>query len=255
MAYFPTRVICAVGALFCLQTALPAATDTPVCDEDLSQPIWPGETGKVPFWNGHARRFIWAPAFECGELPAAKAYRFTVTISASGLVYTFIADKPWRPLSPVWNQLPVGKAVLKVEAMDEAGPVTATERAFIKSPAFAGVTEPPAYPYAESGLRGLRDLLRQRKITSWLEEGRPDVYYPKWIYPGMTASATVQGMVTLARHTTDEKEKSASMLVARRAADFLMALREPMGAPPPAGRAPTGTGLRPTSSRGFRTRS
>lgn len=225
------RTIWTVAALHCLRPALSAAADAGVSSEDLSQPIRPGEPGQAPFWNGHSRRFIWAPAFEFGEVPAATAYRFTVTMSASGQVFTFMTDKPWRPLSPVWNQLPAGKAILKVEAMGAKSPVPAGERAFVKSPGFAGVKQPPAYPYAESGLRGLRDLLRQRKVASWLEEGRPDVHYPKWIYPGMMASATVQGMVTLARHTADEKEKAAALLTARRAADFLMTLCEPAGAP------------------------
>jgi hypothetical protein len=231
MNSFFVRTICAVASLLCLRPALSAAADAGIHSEDLSQPIRPGEPGQAPFWNGHARRFIWAPAFEFGEVPAASVYRFTVTMSASGQVFTFMADKPWRPLSPVWNQLPAGKAVLKIEAMGAKGPVPAGERTFVKSPGFTGVTQPPAYPYAESGLRGLRDLLRQRKVASWLEEGRPDVHYPKWIYPGMMASATVQGMVTLARHTSDEKEKAAALLVARRAADFLMTLREPAGTP------------------------
>jgi len=225
------RTVLALGGLLCLLPAAAVTAAAPMPAEDLSKPIRPGEPGQAPFWNRHARRFIWAPAFEFEEVPVAKEYRFTVTSDSSGEVHTFVADRPWRPLSPVWLRLPLGKAVAKVEATGADGPVQVGERTFVKSPSFAGVTRPPAYPFLESGLRGLRDLLRQRKVTSWLEDNRPDVDYPKWIYPGMMAAATVQGMVTLARHTADEKEQASARLVARRAADFLMTLREPEGAP------------------------
>jgi maltose/maltodextrin transport system substrate-binding protein len=218
------------GGLLWLSLACSLSAGAAVA-EDLSNPIRPGEPGKAPFWNNSARRFIWAPAFEFAEIPGAREYRFTVTEAGRDEILKFTADQPWRPLSPIWKDLPPGKAVVKVEALGGKGVVLVGERSFVKSPAFSGVAGTPAYPFAESGLRGLRDLLRQRKVASWLTEGRPDSYYPKWIYPGMMASATVQGMTTLARHTRDEKERTDAVLVARRAADFLMSLREPKGAP------------------------
>ncbi len=218
------------GACFWLSLAC-ALSGNPAPAEDLGIPIRPGEPGKSPFWNHSARRFIWAPAFEFAEISGAREYRFTVTEAGRDQVLTFTADKPWRPLSPIWLALPPGKAVVKVEALTGSGAVRVGERSFVKSPAFSGVTGTPAYPFAESGLRGLRDLLRQRKVASWLTEGQPDRYYPKWIYPGLMASATVQGMATLARYTEDKNERAEALLVARRAADFLMSLREPPGAP------------------------
>ena len=199
--------------------------------DDLSQPIRAGAPGAAPFWNGHARRFIWAPAFEFEEIPSSKEYRFTVTMATGGEVLTFVADKPWRPFSPIWGRMPRGKATVKIEAVTATGMVPVGERMIIKSPGFAGVVHAPAYPYAESGLRGLSDLLKQRKVASWIETGQPDIFYPKWIYPGMMASATVEGMVALARHTQDESERKAALLTARRAADFLMTLRESAGSP------------------------
>jgi len=199
--------------------------------ENLSRPIRPGEPGRAPFWNAHARRFIWAPAFEFPETPGATAYRFTVEVDGHGPARVFEADQPWSPLSPLWSDLPDGKVHLKVEALVAGRAVEVGVREFVKSPAFSGALVAPAYPFAESGLRCLRDLLRQRKVASWLETGRPDEFYPKWIYPGMMAAATVQGMTTLARHAADEKERAAAILIARRAADFLMSLREPADAP------------------------
>ena len=41
-------------------------------------PVRPGESGKSPFWNGFSKRFMYAPAFEFGEVDDAKVYRFTV---------------------------------------------------------------------------------------------------------------------------------------------------------------------------------
>lgn len=199
--------------------------------DELGVAIRPGEPGRAPFWNGHARRFIWAPAFEFVETAGAKAYRFSVLLPDGTQVGVFAAGRPWVPLTPIWSQLPPGRMTLRVEAVLDSGAVPVGSRDFVKSPAFAGVTRPPAYPYAESGLRGLRDLLRQRKVASWIDHGGPDIYYPKWIYPGMMASATVEGMVTLARHTADENQRKTALLIARRAADFLMSLREPEGSP------------------------
>ena len=219
-----SRIFAACGLWLALAASAWAADDT-------SQPIRPGEPGKAPFWNHFARRFIWAPAFEFAAAPDVREYRFTVTPASGGKPLSFNADAPWRPLTPIWNELAPGQATVKVEALGAGGSVVVGERSFVKSPAFSGVTGTPAYPIEESGLRCLRDLLRQRKVASWLTEGRPDIYYPKWIYPGLMASATVQGMTTLARHTTDAKERADALLVARRAADFLMSLREPAGAP------------------------
>ncbi len=227
-AALPRALWCAAltGLVLALGTWTVAAAS-----EDISVPVRPGEPGRAPFWNAHARRFIWAPAFDFPDAPGATSYRFSLARDGQGSTRVFEADKPWRPLSPVWADLPHGRYRLTIEALGPGGPVTVGTRDFVKSPAFAGQVSPPAYPFAESGLRCLRDLLRQRKVASWLETGRPDEFYPKWIYPGMMAAATVEGMTTLARHTMEAREKDAALLVARRAAKFLMDLREPAGAP------------------------
>ena len=41
--------------------------------------IRPGEPGKSPFWNGHARQFIVAPAFDFKPVERAASYRFVLT--------------------------------------------------------------------------------------------------------------------------------------------------------------------------------
>src|SRR5687767_7524902 len=106
---------------------------------DLSRPIQPGEPGVRPFWNRHALRFIYAPAFEFAPVDGSKSYRFTVH-DAGGKDHTFTADKPWAALSPVWHEIPEGYTRLTVDGVDADGKSIAKcgERAFYRSPGFSG---------------------------------------------------------------------------------------------------------------------
>ena len=42
------------------------------------RPIRPGIPGEVPFWNGYAKQFIHAPAFEFKKFDEAASYRFEI---------------------------------------------------------------------------------------------------------------------------------------------------------------------------------
>ena len=113
-------------------------------------PIRPFTEGRNACWNTYSKKFIYAPVFDFPEVEGAVSYRFTLTpdiavtetavrgdddssesaaagkeqeVRESTDSYTFIADKPSSPLTPVWADVPVGKVVLKVEGLDKIGKV------------------------------------------------------------------------------------------------------------------------------------
>ncbi len=203
----------------------------PAPEEDFSTPIRPGVPGERPFWNAHTKRYIWAPAFELAETPAAKTYRFDFVMKEGGEKYSFEAAKPWAPLSPIWNKLPEGQIEMTVVALGLPAEPVVGKRKFVKSPPFRGITNKPAYGYHESAVRCLLDLFHQDKVKSWLTSDTPDVSYPKWVYPGKTGWATISGMVNLSRNTEDPKVRADALKIAQKTADFLLGLRFPDGAP------------------------
>lgn len=195
-------------------------------------PIRPGVPGKTPFWNTYARRFICAPAFDLAPVPGAAQYRFTA--SARDGDHSFETAAPWAPLSPIWAQLPVGKVSLQVDALDRKGGKaigTAGKKVFYRSAVFDGPYHEPAVDYKESARRSLAALFRKREIQSWLRDGKPDPAYTLNCYPAKVMGATVLGMTIYARLAADPAEADAALLVARRAADFLIQISEPAGRP------------------------
>lgn len=70
--------------------------------------VHPGIPGNKPFWNTHAERFIYAPSFDFPETESAENYRFSILREGSADTLSFIAEKPWAPLSPVWDKVKTG---------------------------------------------------------------------------------------------------------------------------------------------------
>lgn len=195
-------------------------------------PIHPGVPGKTPFWNQHARQFIYAPAFDFRKIPGAGCYRFTAEARDGAL--SFGADVPWAPLTPIWADLPVGKIVLKVEALDRKdGKIIGLsgERKFYRSAVFNGPYHKPVAGYGESARLSLRSLFLSPAIQFWVREGKPDPGYPLNCYPAKVMGATVLGMTLYSRLATESGHAANALLAARRAAGFLIALSEPAGSP------------------------
>ena len=68
------------------------------------------EWGRAPngeFWNGYAKRFIFAPAFGFKPVDGAVKYVYDVTDDWHR-VHAFEAETPNASLAPVWEKLPVG---------------------------------------------------------------------------------------------------------------------------------------------------
>ena len=110
--------------------------------EEYLQPIRPGYEGRNPFWNKFAKKFIYAPTFDFPAAEGATAYRFTIRPAQENTItsWTFTADTPTAPLSPVWNDITPGNVVLTVEAVDADGNVIKTvgERRFLRDFPFEG---------------------------------------------------------------------------------------------------------------------
>jgi len=96
--------------------------------EEAQHPVRPGEPGKQEFWSiRHLARFIYPPSVGFEEAPGATRYRYDVyPKNAKAPSASFEADKPWRPLTPIWKQLPASASpeiryTLKVVALDASG--------------------------------------------------------------------------------------------------------------------------------------
>jgi hypothetical protein len=93
--------------------------------DDSLQPVLPGEPGVRGFWTwrrvvAHGVSVIHPPSFDLCETPGAASYKFIVeTRGRPPLAFT--ADKPWRPLAPVWKDVAVGENSLRVVALDAGG--------------------------------------------------------------------------------------------------------------------------------------
>jgi hypothetical protein len=196
-------------------------------DTTYASPIRPGEPGRVQFWNQFARRFICPPAFEFTDSTTDTGYRFSIASVRDFKTFTFTAEKPWAPLTPVWRDLAPGEYLLRVESI--AGARVVGERQFMKSPHFRGATGNPAYPYAESAKRCFADLFGQEKVQFWLTAGKPYPFYPKWIYPAKMMGSLAAGMAHYSRLVGDPNRRDAILKIARRSADFLISRSEPPG--------------------------
>ena len=87
--------------------------------QEYLNPVHPGVRGETPFWNPYSFKFIYAPAFDFDDMEGAERYLYTA-IAADG-IHTFSADTPREALSPIWNDIPVGKVNLNVQAIGADG--------------------------------------------------------------------------------------------------------------------------------------
>ena len=195
-------------------------------------PVKPGIPGETPFWNAYAHRFIYAPAFDFPETDSAGDYRFTLLADSLAEPLVFTADKPWKPLSPVWDQVPTGNVNLTVEAMKNGRAIGISgERRFYRASPYAGPYHHDSTGYRESAERLFRSLFHAPYIRYWMEHGEPDPGYGLYGYPAKMYSAVIGGMITFASLTEDPGEKEQALGIAAIVADKLIAISRPEGAP------------------------
>lgn len=197
--------------------------------EESLIPVRPGIPGERPFWNINATRFIFAPAFDFREAGRAVDYRFVLVPEDSNSVLSFHATHPWAPLSPVWQDVPVGYVNLVVECLDSTGRVfdTAGTRRFYRAALFNGPYHKPVCGYRESARKGLEYLYRSSWLQHWITEKTPDPAYGLYCYPSKMISAVINGMIRYAEMVPENKENA--LQIACNAADYLIRKSEPAG--------------------------
>ncbi len=89
--------------------------------KESTVPIHPGEPGKTPFWNMHARQFMYAPAFNYKVVKNATKYRYKIISTIDNTARSFENTVPFAALSPVWASVPVGLFNLQVIGLSDAG--------------------------------------------------------------------------------------------------------------------------------------
>lgn len=190
-------------------------------------PVRPGVPGKVPFWNAHAKRFIYAPAFDFKMVANASKYKYEITSEKGGKTYSFESKVPYDALSPVWASVPVGNVEIKVTGIDNKGETLglAGERKFYRAAPFNGIYHTPVMPYDKSAMTALENLLNEDYVKYWLVNKKPDPSYGNYKYPAKIYGALVIGAVTYARLKPNTTEAQKSIELARIVADFMMGIR------------------------------
>jgi hypothetical protein len=194
-------------------------------------PVRPGKSGEQPFWNGQSRGFIHVPSFGFDELKIAKSYRFSAYSETDEKSYTFISQKPYDLLSPIWPKLPAGKVKLIVEALDEHNKVIGVSgtRQFYKAASFNGPYQSPVLTYRESAKLSLQNLFHQEHVQHWLKSGEPDDSYELYCYASKLFGAVTEGMILYAG--LESSDSLEAMTIAKRAADYLIRISESGKAP------------------------
>lgn len=190
-----------------------------------------GIPGGTPFWNGNARRFIHVPAFRLNKVDGAVNYRFTA-MASDRKEYFFISENPWDNLAPIWLKLPVGYVDLEVTGMDAAGENLgqAGTRKFYKAAPFNGPYNTKKADYDESYSRALKYIFDQGYIQNWKINGMPDTLsYKLYCYPAKIIGAVIESMFLHSQ--VSETDKTEAMVIAEKAADFLIEISEPENAP------------------------
>ena len=146
--------------------------------QEYLQPIRPGYEGRNPFWNKFSKKFIYAPAFDFPTAEGAVAYRFTVkpVDETNTAVWTFTAETPKAPLSPIWNDITPGDVVLTVEAMDADGNAVATvgERKFLRDFPFKGPYNDAVRDYKDAAKMAIYYIHMMPAVQSWKTSTIPD---------------------------------------------------------------------------------
>ena len=233
MKRFLTPAILAVVLLAgCQQSSEQEVLNAQAAQEYL-QPIRPGYEGRNPFWNKFAKKFIYAPAFDFPTAEGAVAYRFTVkpVDEANTAVWTFTAETPKAPLSPIWNDITPGDVVLTVEAMDAEGNAVATvgERKFLRDFPFCGPYNEAVRDYRDAVKMAIYFIHKMPAIQSWKTDLVPNMSYSYNTYPCKIIGATIRNEVLVAREFPLLKEEAITM--AKNAATFLINMSRPEGDP------------------------
>ncbi len=214
--------------------------------KEYLEPIRPFYEGRNPCWNGYSKKFTYAPAFDFAPVDGAVKYRYTVTPAepASAVSETAAASSatdaaswsfedqlPTAPLSKIWNDIPVGNVVLKVEALDGKGEVLglAGERAFLRDFPYEGPYPENIRPYREAAMMAMNYIHTMPQIQAWKTQTVPDLSYKHNTYPNKIIGRTISVEAKIGQYFPEYAEDA--ILIARNAAQFLLDESRPAGDP------------------------
>ena len=199
--------------------------------EDVSLPVRPGCTAKkIPFWNGYATFFRYAPAFGFKVISDAARYRLSMK-SKGGASVSFMADSPEAPLSPIWNGLANSQWTVVCEGINTEGKVLgkAGERTFVKIAPFTGNYASAARPYRKAARMIYEYMTSLPAMKTLVDTGVPDQNYQHNAYPSKTHAAHIKAMLRWAE--VDPKNREKAMRFARASGEYLLSQLEPADAP------------------------
>lgn len=262
MKHLNALILCGAVALLAISCApsekrINASLNKAAAKEYLT-PIRPFTEGRNPCWNGFSKKFIYAPVFDFAEIEGAVKYLYTVTPDIAETIaevrgdddseeqaakkeaeavklaensYTFTAATPHEALTPIWAEIPVGKVVLKVEALDKEGNVigVAGERKFLRDFPFEAPYPGNIRPYREAALMAMLYIHTMPQIQNWKESTVPDMSYKHNTYPNKIIGATVSAEAKLAKYFPEYAEEA--LKIAKNAAQFLIDQSRPEGDP------------------------
>lgn len=221
-------------------------------------PIRCGYQGKMPFWNEFADKFIYAPAFDFAPVEGAVRYRFTIKYvdgiyrrpvyvragermptseeliarmpdMTQGRTWTFEADSPKAPLTPVWADIEPGNVFLTVEALDADGNRIsyAGAREFLRDFPFKGPYPEAPKPYLEAERLAAFYIHNKPYTQYWLEHGTPDPSFRHNSYACKTYGGFINLEVMLSKTNPEGAEQF--LAIAKKVADFMISLAHPEG--------------------------
>lgn len=193
-------------------------------------PVHPGNAER-PYWNGFAKKFIYAPSFDFGTVQGAESYRYTATVEG-GQSWSFTAVSPQQPLSPIWNSIPQGSDVtLVVEGVDASGAVVgvAGKRSFWRDYGFNPPYTGAVRGYREAAILGMLYVHTMPAVQNFKNSSEPDMSYPHFTYPCKIIGSVVQVETLLAKILPAYRQEA--LAIATSAAKFLMDNARKPGAP------------------------
>lgn len=198
---------------------------TSIAAEEYLTPLRPGGVNGSPFWNIHAHRFTYAPAFGFQETEGAETYRFTVS-HENGDVFSFIAASPMTSLSEIWNSILPGKVALIVEGLDNEGNVlgTAGKREFTRAYPFVAKDDKPARGYREAAMKACLYVHNMPAVQHWKDSVEPDMSYPYNAYVCKIIGATIRTECLLAREMPQLRQEA--LAIALNAAHYLVSMSQ-----------------------------
>ena len=213
-------LILTVAAVACTPKDFNQKLTEQAADEYLV-PVHPGNAER-PFWNGFAKKFIYAPSFDFAAVEGAVEYLYTATAEC-GTSWSFKAKCPQQPLSPIWNNIPDGTNItLTVEGIAADGTVVgkAGERTFWRDYSFNPPYTGAARSYHDAAVLGLLYVHTMPQVQNFMNSTEPDMSYKHFTYPAKIIGAVVKAEVLLSKLAPQYSE--SAIAIAKNAAQFLM---------------------------------